>query len=393
MRSLIFLSLLISTLNSWAKQVPYRTSTRVINPKSYQVDVGLNYFSTIATFDKDGLEEELDEGTSLTMMDIDSNIRYGFGDQLELRVGFKYRQVATEQTSGNESLSLSNSGLESYWLGAKYAFKPSGRWRFAIDTRYKMTSYTNEEYAPGTTPAEEIILGDSGTEIQLGLHGSYQSSKTHFWNAYVAYNMPANNMSQEVVYFAETAWAYTKWGFRAGLKGVYSLGMDDFKDVPEDKPLQSSGPTAMFNSINRSWMTPYLGINYAFESFRLELVGAQRISGTSADKGMEALAKIVWNSKGVTRDELKISRFKEYEIEATIIKISPRKKFVKIDMGISQDVDKGMKMDIFQTDFFGGNVLVAQGVVYEVGADWAIIKILKRYKKTPIKNGFTARGY
>jgi hypothetical protein len=392
MKYQFILSTLLFCFNLYAA-APFVPGSKVITPKSYQVDSELSTFTTSAYFDKEGLEEEITEGDAFSMMDIDTNLRYGFGDQLELRAGFRYRQVTAEYTSGADTVSLTNSGLESYWLGAKYALKSKSRWKFAIDTYFRSTSYTNIEYNPTQTPAEEIVLGDSGTEIQIGLHTSYQANKTRFWNTYLAFNMPPNNMSQEIVYMGEAAWRHTKWGFRLGAKGVYSMNNDGFTDAESDKPLQSTANTRMFNSINRSWMTPYVGINYAFDTIRLETSAGQRISGTNTDKGTELIAKLVWNSKGVTQTELKKSRFKEYEVEATIIKISPRKKFVKIDMGISQDVEKGMKIDIFQTDFFGGNVLIASGVVYEAGADWAIVKVLKRFRKIQIKTGFTARGY
>ena len=43
-------------------------------------------------------------------------------------------------------------------------------------------------------------------------------------------------------------------------------------------------------------------------------------------------------------------------------------------------------------DYFGGNELLAEGHVVEVGADWAIVKIDKMIsKKFPIKIGTTVR--
>ena len=83
----------------------------------------------------------------------------------------------------------------------------------------------------------------------------------------------------------------------------------------------------------------------------------------------------------------------EYLVEASVVKISPRGKFLKIDKGIAGDVEKGMKIDIYQADFFGGNLLVVSGVVLQVGVDWAIVKITKRFRDIQIKIGFTARGH
>jgi hypothetical protein len=66
---------------------------------------------------------------------------------------------------------------------------------------------------------------------------------------------------------------------------------------------------------------------------------------------------------------------------------------VRIDQGLSTDVEKGTKFDIYQTDYFGGNVLVASGYIFEVGSDWSVIKITKKYNEIEIKPGFAARGY
>ncbi len=85
--------------------------------------------------------------------------------------------------------------------------------------------------------------------------------------------------------------------------------------------------------------------------------------------------------------------FKEYVVDGSVLKVSARGNFIRIDQGLSTDVEKGMKFDIYQTDYFGGNVLVASGIAYEVGADWSIIKLVKKYKEIEIKPGFAARGY
>ena len=92
-------------------------------------------------------------------------------------------------------------------------------------------------------------------------------------------------------------------------------------------------------------------------------------------------------------EEEKIEQFKEYDVEATIVKISPRGKFVKIDQGLSGDFAKGMKVDIYKADYFGGNILAASGVVYKVKVDSAIVKITKKYRKMKIEKGFVVRGY
>ena len=90
---------------------------------------------------------------------------------------------------------------------------------------------------------------------------------------------------------------------------------------------------------------------------------------------------------------MKIDAFKEYHVDGSVLKVSARGNFLRIDQGLSTDVEKGMKFDIYQTDYFGGNELVASGIVYQVGADWSVIKLLKKYKEITILPGFAARGY
>lgn len=51
-----------------------------------------------------------------------------------------------------------------------------------------------------------------------------------------------------------------------------------------------------------------------------------------------------------------------------------------------------MSMDLYEADFFGGNELVASGVIHELGVSWAIIKITKKFTPKPLKNGRSARG-
>ena len=145
-----------------------------------------------------------------------------------------------------------------------------------------------------------------------------------------------------------------------------SLKKDPYSTDPNLKPKISTGATSLFNSINREKMAPYFGALYDFKKATFEARGGMVMSGTYTDKGYFALFSINFNSQGVTNETIKIDSFKEYIIDGSVLKVSARGKYVKIDQGLSTDVEKGMQFDIYQTDYFGGNVLVASGVVYEV---------------------------
>jgi hypothetical protein len=117
------------------------------------------------------------------------------------------------------------------------------------------------------------------------------------------------------------------------------------------------------------------------------------MKGVSTDAGNIISFSLTTGSEGSTEESLKIQSFKEYHIDGAVLKVSAKGSFVKIDQGISSDVEKGMKFDIYKTDYFGGNTLVANGYIVEVGSDWSNIKIDKKFLDIEIKPGFAARGY
>lgn len=171
------------------------------------------------------------------------------------------------------------------------------------------------------------------------------------------------------------------------------MNQDGFSEVPDQKPVLAGAVTSLFNSIDRSYMQPFVRVGYGFENLAIEGLFARVMSGVSTDEGNLLGARVSWAfGAGKNASQMRVERFKEYFVEASVLRVSPRAKFLKIDKGMASDVRKGMQMDIFQTDFFGGNVLVASGVVFEVAADSAIIRLEKRFSDREIKPGFTARG-
>jgi hypothetical protein len=286
------------------------------------------------------------------------------------------------------------SGLESALVGMKYSFAENDRWRFALDAQFRSTFYSNEVYEQTqTVPDDEIILGDDGQEIKLGGGLSYQFSRSNYFNSNLYYVIPPNELSAEVAYDLNVTWALEKWWFYFGLAGVSSLSADQYTTDETSKPRMSTANSALYNSINRAYTRPYLGLAYNATSWKLGAEFAAINSGVSTDSGSEYSLNYTWSNDGITREDRKIESFKEYDVDSAIIKISPRKNFVKIDQGLAQEIEKGMKFDIFQTDYFGGNILVASGVVFEVGTDWSIIKVMKKFNQIEIKEGFAARGY
>lgn len=384
-------SLLISCLSissAYAHDIVYRPKAEILYQKQFELSVSATQFETLARYDVDGNEVSYDnEDDGFIKRDIDTNLYYSFNDSFEFNLGGRYRTY--EDTVSGEAQTVS--GGESYWLGVKYPFSPVGNMRYALNARFRKTMYTNTDYATsGAVDSEDKILGDSGSEFQLGMYASWLRSQTHAFDAYLAYNAPPNGLSPEVVYDLSTSFHYSRFGIDLGVKGIESLGADSEEERPFQSTPSSSG---LFNSVNRAHTAGYIRGAMAFGNFKVGGEFANVFRGVSTDQGASLGIHLTYQSKGnSSSSQKKINKFKEYTIEATVLKVSARGKFVKIDHGLAQDVEKGMKFDIYKTDYFGGNVLVASGHIVELGANWSIIRLQKLYKKMPILKGFVARA-
>lgn len=382
--ALILISLFL-TPEVTSAVVHARGGAELLNAKAYSVKITASAFSTTALFDETGVSTPMNQGDAFRYFDTDFLLSYGLSANLETSLMFKARNVsATSQ--GN---ALTKSGPESAGVAAKYSFPLIGKMNYALGVYYNQTMYTNTTYPTQVSiPVNEIILGDDGHEYGVGL---YLTQKNNPWklDSYLLYVSPPNDLSSEIRYKAEAFYLFSKLALGAGLEGIYSLN----RDQTLQKPYLARGPTKMFNSLNRQLMAPYIGLNYSFDKILLAIKGETIVSGRSTDKGNSIAIGVSWSSEGIKTETIKIDSFKEYHIDGSVLKISARGNFIKIDQGLSTDVEKGMKFDIYQTDYFGGNVLVGTGVVFEVGSDWAVIKLVKKYKEIEIKPVFAARGF
>lgn len=378
---------LISCSTAWSA-ASHRGGAELLNPEAYAISTGLKVFSSSAFYDSEGVEFALDEGNKYRLMDVDLAISYGVGKNLELAGMGRFRNISSTLNSEVTQ----KSGAESLGVEAKYSLQPVGNTRWAAGMHYRQTLYSENSYdASSQVPAEEIILGDSGSEYGIDLYVTHLAGALK-WDGKIGYSSPANNLSDEVPYKFEGLYRFDKFTVLAGIEGIFSLKKDEYTETPTLKPAQATGATRLFNSINREFVAPYVGANYAFDKVLFTVKGQTVMKGVSTDKGSAILVNLTWNSSGKTPESVKENSFKEYQVEGSVLKVSARGNFIRIDQGLATDVEKGMKFDIYQTDYFGGNLLVASGIVYDVGADWSIIKLVKKYKEIEIKPGFAARG-
>ncbi|MCR9205179.1 MAG: hypothetical protein NXH75_11410, partial [Halobacteriovoraceae bacterium] len=373
----------------------YRPPAKSLGEKAFEYEFLGRLFQTTGVYDVDGTEFALNEGESNTVYEGDMILRYGFSEALQFSGGIRVRQISQQYDVGTETISATNSGAESYHFQLKYSLRSSKRLFYSLNLDARQTAYSNTTYnSASEIPSDEIVLGDSGATYGLGVSLSFMRTPSHYLNATVAYRQPGNELSAEAPYDINTVWAWSSVAMELGVEGIYTFGGDEFGNSPGLKKPQGRGSSGLYNSINRQWMAPKASLFYAFGSgWRIGVQASQVIAGQSTDKGVwYTLSLKKTSSPKRTKVSNKKEAFKEYNIEGTVLKVSPRGKFIQIDQGLSQDVEKGMVFDIYQTDFFGGNELVASAVAYEVGVSKSILRLAKVYSNKRVKKGFVARA-
>ena len=380
--TLLFI-LLISGFDVQAKILFGKT----IREKELRIDLSGSYFYKTATFDVDGNVVNMDPDEKFSMINMDLFLQYGFAPDFEMFGGGRFRLL----DSVTDEVQLTNTNIESYHIGAKWHFSKAMGTLFSLIGDIRNTAYTNNIYTSGSAPNNNIILGDDGMWIKGGVLFSTSLVSGHFVEGSILYQLPPEHLSDELVYDIHYLYKGTMASLLLGVDGVISLGNDPFNESLSSRPQMSTGVTNLFNSINRSWMRPKIEFGIWGNSWGTRLFASRIFSGSSTDEGWSVGAGLTWIGSGIDSTNSLDREFKEYRDSATVSKISPRSNFVKINKGISSDLERAMSVDIYQSDFFGGNILIASGVIFSVDSDSAVIKVNKVHRNIPIKKGFVVR--
>ncbi len=371
---------------------PYRPKADILRNKAYEVKYNLDYFMQSDRFDMDGTKIENTTESTFGLMDNDLSLGYGLSNSLEFNGGIRLRNVTGTKTVGTEEYAPSKTGIESLFGEILYGFTPFGDWKYGASLFYRQTLYSHDKASAQSFTQDSIELGDDGSEYGGGIFFS-KGNKGWLIDGELQFVSPANNLASEVRYQLGVNYKSLSWALLSGIEGVKAIGDDEYSTSPTTKPVSAStNYTSLFDSINRSYFKPYVGINYAFKNFMIGVKLKTVMAPISTDSGQEIMFTVTTQSVGETQEKVKIESFKDYTIDGAVLKVSGRGNFIKIDQGLQSDVEKGRAFDIYQTDYFGGNELVAEGIVYEVGSDWSIIKLTKKYKNVEIRPGFAARG-
>jgi hypothetical protein len=266
---------------------------------------------------------------------------------------------------------------------------------FGLEGEYFYRAYSNGVFPTlNDVPNDEVSLGSGENMFRFLINAHWRISRSWGLGGFGGLQVHSGDQSQEIPFLAEAVWVSGEWALRGGVEGIQSLKTDTFTDSPQTKPLTGQQISKMHSGVNSTYALPYLGINYAFtpDSFVSFKIG-QVMRGFNYDGGMYAGLNLSFRmNRTKSKEQVIDEAFKDYAIEAYVTKISPRGRFLKIDRGLTNDIQKGMRFDIFKSDAFGTNILVASGVVYEVEASSAVVQVIKLYRKIPIQEGFVVRG-
>jgi hypothetical protein len=391
----------------WAQTAAttYIPPTKVLKEKGYQIGLGVDYFSTSKPVDESGKGDTYTDGAKFNRTQAEFLGYYGVTDDFQLGVGARLRQnsgtyfavPADGTTAEEQQYTATQNGFQSTSFSMMYAFKPVDKIQYTLEGLFRYVPYTNEDFKNNLTERNQndIVLGDEGNEYSGGLGATYSSPSNNHFTFRGGLRRPGSDLSSEIYYNAEAAFVWTSVALIGGVDGASSMKNSKYESLSDpDRPVFNTANTNLYNSVNREYITPYLGLNIGLSKYwRVELKGSYVAMGKSTDIGTGFGINLV---RRVDKNETKVidSKFKTYDIEVTVTKVSPKKGYLVVDKGLSEDVNKGMVFDFFEFDYVGGNMLIARGIVIKTTADTSIVKITQRFNtKKDIKEGLIGRAY
>ncbi|MES2529303.1 MAG: hypothetical protein V4598_19605 [Bdellovibrionota bacterium] len=391
--NLLFLIVLLGSSALWG-QTSYVPPTRVLKERGTQISGSVDYFKTSKLADEKGRKTSLADGQSFNRYQGEVNGLFGLTDSFNAGIGFRYRHQTSAFNVGTDEYNAKASGVQSIMARFLYGFEPVDRTQFTLEGMFRYIPYGNEEIsATNTSDRNKLILGDEGNEYSIGLGMTYSSLSNNHYTLRGGWRRPGDDLSTEFYWNGEIALQWRWVAALAGIDGVTSLENSTYESDPTERPAWNTGVTQMYNSINREWMAPYVGLNFAFShAWRVEFKVSQTVSGSSTDLGSGFGISLV---RRLDQSDEKIidSQFKTYDLEATVTKVSEKKTYVVIDKGLNDDLEKGMRFDFYEFDYVGGNILIARGVVFKVSADKSIVKLTHRFNLSKeIKEGLVGRA-
>lgn len=360
----------------------YTPTAHTIDSKDFSFEILGKSISSKGLYDSGGNTVKFTGQQDYYRFDTEFNFKYGLNKRLELQGLSRYRKNVSTESSGLET---SRTGIESLGVGGKY--------RVWGDDQTALAAFAQGRYYLKSTTASvdtaDIDLSEEGNFLSSGLALSHSFSKEWTGNAKFAYEYPGDEQSQHTLYDFSFYWQRDNAAIGAGVRGTISAS-----SAETTKNLSNTGTTQTLNSLDPEYQEIYGELHLSLhKKWKATLSGGFTTSGSNWDQTQFVGLGVTFVNRNKSSYQKVAELFKEYDFEASISKISPRKRFVKIDKGLTDDIEKGMDIDIYDYNYLGGNKLIATGRVHEVSVKSSIIKIEKIYdKKLPMKLGHIVRG-
>lgn len=376
-------------------QVPYVAPARLLRDSGNEISGDLRMWNSTSRIDENGESQSYVDGEGFSYIDSSISGHYGATKELQLgfRANFRQNQALVEEPAASGNIeTITSTGLQGINFELKYMLEPVGRLNYALKAFYQYHPFSNSTQNP-TDRTAGFVLGDDGGGYGGGFILSYIHPSQNFLSLSAGYRRPGSEISPEIYWRFEGAMAWKWIALIAGIDGVTSLNQDPYTDDVTSKPDLNTGGSFIYNSINRQYSAPYVGANIALGTqWRVESRFQTFMAQRSFDSGTLVSLSLV---RRIESDVRKVAdnTFKEYELEASVSKVSPKKQFVILDKGLSHNVQKGQRFDLFHYDYVGGNLLLARGVIIQVNSSQSVLKLTTRFSnKHEIKEGTVARG-
>lgn len=376
------LMLLFFSTTVFGKSYFYRSWGQQYEKKSSYFELSSSYWMSMQRVDLAGVKTKIPSDQSFNEIRGKFLLNYSFFTNLQ--IGLKADAKRTAFLSGTDS--YTSSSIDSVSILFKYLLPAEKRWHLGIEFIYNQKMFKNNDILA-------VPIGDDINSMTLSGVGSYHMTKSSLLNFSLGFHRYAELQSSEITYRIEWAKLFRFWDIFVGVSGVHSLKKDLYTADPSAKPPIGIYASNMHNSINQEYVNASLGIIKKWKNWGIKLEVGGRFLGKSTDLGYWGGFSLIRVGRGQSSDKGKKQAFKEYDIEGEVLKVSPRGKFVKVNIGLAKDLDTSMRVDFYKMDFFGENILVATGVVQELKASWSIIKIIKKYHRMKIEKGWVARAY
>lgn len=392
MTKFLFLLTLILSTNVFATPELYTPKPYIFPEGSFQFYSFLDYFKSRSRKDANGDPVPYIDDEAYSKTEWELGGRYSFLSHVEASASLRVRQNnSTEFLSPlGQTETVKESGLESISLALKYALPKKGNILSAFDIKFRLPLYSNPSFNPATAQ-DFIVLGDAESEFAVGGHLAIAQKNIFGTSLYL--NLPTKGLSKELLYDFYAVFPQKKIVLGAGLEGILSLKDDSFSDNPLSKPRIGEGATNLFNSVNRSYVAPYLTSSFLLNNkWRLDGKITYHTMGNSTDEGLGVRLGFTYTfNKKQSEEKKTIGKFKEYSIEGKVLNISEQGLFARINVGLRDEVVQGMRVDFFEFDYAGGNKLIASGKVVRLKGQTADVQIEKNFANRKVKIGHMAR--